>query len=115
MYLTSYDKKLFSSSLDGLFNTVINGRLDSFSADETDKEVTITLPLVGYKQADLNVEIQESTLTVTANNEKRGKFVKAFSLWIELDKEKTTAKLEDGLLTIVLPKLVKSSVKVKVQ
>lgn len=75
--------------------------------DETNTEYSLVLELPGYSQKDLEVSVEDHVLTVRAKNEKRGETKRALSLWEGIDFEKISGKLENGLLTVKLPKIEK--------
>lgn len=73
---------------------------------DSDAKSEVTLELPGYSQSEISVEItHEHILSVTAQNEKRGKVSRAFYLSEDVDEAAVTAKLENGILTVSLPKL----------
>lgn len=71
--------------------------------DEKEGVYTTSLDLAGYKREEIKIEVVDGTVTITAENKKRGKSVRSFYL-SDVDPEKIQAKLEDGCLSISLPK-----------
>lgn len=83
-------------------------------------ETTTTLPktsvspenysidLPGYKKDQIKIEISDGLLYISANNESKGDFNYQFYLNSDVDAAKITTKLEDGVLTINLPKTDKA-------
>ncbi len=74
-------------------------------ADETDAAYTFTLALPGFKKGDVAVEVsREGTLSISAS---RGghNASRSVTLPTDVDLDKVEAKLEDGLLTLTLPKV----------
>ena len=55
--------------------------------------------VAGYKKEDISVEASENSITVTAENQKRGKAAKTFYV-PDIDSGRIEAKLEDGILTV---------------
>lgn len=86
-----------------------------YTTDETDKEITITVNIPGYKKEEVVVQIEDNILKISAQNEKKGKRESSFSLWDEVDIDGISAKIEDGVLEIKLPKVekVKKVIEVK--
>ncbi|MBD3156930.1 Hsp20 family protein [Candidatus Peregrinibacteria bacterium] len=100
---------------------------------ENDKQIKVVMDIPGYDPKDINVDIDENVLCVSAetNDEKEekedryyrkeryaGTFSKSIALptYIDADKARCTAK--NGSLTIVIPKKKeagKKSIKVQVQ
>ncbi len=83
-------------------------RVDVYQ-DENNHYILAELP--GFDRKDANVELENEVLTITATRKPAGKEGEAeeiFSRSITVDKsvlaDKVTAKLENGLLRITLPK-----------
>lgn len=66
---------------------------------------TVELEIPGFKKSEIKIEFDQGYMTVSAKNDKRSYF-QEFGLG-EIDQEKTSAKLEDGILEIKLFKNVK--------
>jgi HSP20 family protein len=86
---------------------------------ETDKALIVTAELPGVDEKDIEVSVENHTLTLRGKREmeketKRedyhriersyGSFYRAFSLPASVDVDKIEAKHEDGLLRITVPK-----------
>ena len=85
---------------------------------ETDHDITLLADLPGVRAKDLNVDLKENTLTITGDIEpyegadeqdllieyEVGKYYRQFTLSNLIDREKIDAKLNDGVLTLTLPK-----------
>uniref|UniRef100_A0A1D1ZXZ3 SHSP domain-containing protein n=2 Tax=Auxenochlorella protothecoides TaxID=3075 RepID=A0A1D1ZXZ3_AUXPR len=87
---------------------------------QEDKRITISADLPGLKKSDVKVEVSpEGVLTITAERKEeagqrssrsfgerfRGRFRRSVRLPKSAAPEGITAKLEDGVLTLVVPKL----------
>lgn len=87
---------------------------------ETDREVVVQAELPGFKKSDINLNVTESYVEVAAAKQmeriertknafmqerQAGALRRAFSLPANVDPDRTEARLENGVLTIVLPKL----------
>ncbi len=123
-----YTHPLFSRRFDGsrTISTVLDG-LDAFLRDldqsgglswprgfapaegsETDTSYAYTLVLPGFKRDQVTVEEAEGDLTVTAiSRHANRKATRTISLPTDADPSKVEAKLEDGILSIVVQKLAK--------
>ena len=91
-----------------------------FDVAEQDNAYVVTAELPGYKKEDVQVEIDGARVSITAEakaqNETRegekvvyserytGKAVRSFELSSEIDSEAASAKYENGILTLNLPK-----------
>lgn len=88
--------------------------------DEKDKEYCVKAELPGVKKEDLDIDLEKNRLTINAKKEeehkedtkgyrksefKYGEFSRTVYFPDEIDIEKTTAKLEHGILRIEAPKV----------
>ncbi len=86
---------------------------------ETDKSYEFEIELPGMKKEDVQIEVNDGVLTVSGEKreekkeEKKGyrkiersygKFERSFSLPSDVDEKNITAKFENGLLNISIPK-----------
>jgi HSP20 family protein len=93
----------YDSFLDQIFDNASYSTSRHFDLDESDDSYTLTLELPGYKQNDVDVNLEQSVLTVNA---KKGEssYKQSVTLPRGVDADKIEAKLEDGILTVILPK-----------
>jgi HSP20 family protein len=81
----------------------------------TESGYTVELPVPGFKPEEINVTIEDRTLTVAGESERR-KFTRALLLPDEIDTEKIDARVQHGLLTLTLnlnPKARPKKIQVK--
>ena len=84
---------------------------------ETDEAITLLSDLPGVKIEDLDVDVRDRQLTITAPVGKPderfrpvyseygiGGYTRSFALGDAIDQTKISANLSDGVLTLVLPK-----------
>ncbi len=91
---------------------------------ETATEVVVLMELAGVKQSDIEVVVEDNTLVVRGQRRDatpgakktyyqmeihRGPFERGVLLPAEVDPNRTRASFEDGILEVVLPKLIKES------
>ena len=91
----------------------------SVDINESNDAFMISADLPGIKKSDIEVKVEENTLILIANrhidksdtnekfhyNERRsGTFSRSFKLPKTVKEEKITAKLDNGVLSIVIPK-----------
>lgn len=96
-------------------NQLIHSALDitesklyhKLNLEEDDTNYYLFLELPGYKNTEIDISVEDSVLSIAAKNEKRGVTNRSISLWSGLDIDKVVGKVEDGVLTITLPKLEK--------
>lgn len=87
---------------------------------ESDGQVTVKLEVPGVDKKDLHVSVTEDAVTVRGETRKEsadtkkslyrqeiryGVFQRSMPLPVEVDAAKAAAKLENGMLTITIPKL----------
>ena len=98
---------------------------------ENDTAFIVELGLSGWKRDELNVELIGDNIVVSGESStekqegkylrrelKRSKFSKTILLGQNLDRDNIEAKYEDGLLTVIVPKLKKGlhdPVKIKIK
>jgi HSP20 family protein len=114
---------LFSELLDELFefpSTVTDSTVKTPVHDviENDKEYQINLLLAGIKKEDVSIDVDKDTLIIKAERKEEkdlkynrketyfGKYERSFILPDNVDKENIDASMSDGILKIIVPKLV---------
>ncbi len=90
---------------------------------ETDDRLVVTVELPGMKPEDVEVSVEDSTLTVSGKREfsseveeesfhrierRYGSFSRAVSLPPQVDTGKVDARFAEGVLTVEVPKLEKA-------
>lgn len=91
---------------------------------ENEKEYQVRVQLPGVKKEDINIEINEHALTISAEHKFKevkdneyihssqfcyGKFAKTLDLGNDIDTDKTDCEYKDGILSITLKKLEKKN------
>ena len=74
-----------------------------FDIDEKPDQYILTLELPGFKQAEVDVSLEKGVLTVVAKRKERN-YGGSVVLPRGVDVDRVDAKLEDGILTVSLPK-----------
>jgi HSP20 family protein len=86
---------------------------------ETERELTLLADLPGVKPKDLKIDLDESVLTLTADETplegpgekdvfreyRTGRYYRQFSLSDTIDQSKIEAVLKEGVLRLTLPKV----------
>lgn len=90
---------------------------------QTDKDIVVKSTIAGVKPEDLHVDINNDMLTIKGERKMVsevkeedyfyqecywGAFSRSIILPVEIDSDKIAAALEDGILTITLPKAKKA-------
>lgn len=98
----------------------------AIDAYQTPAEVVIKAPIAGVRQEDLDVTITDEEVTIRGERHDAqsdsienylvqecywGSFTRTYVLPVAVDSDKASAKLVDGILTIVIPKAAKARTK----
>lgn len=89
---------------------------------ETDNEITLLADMPGVASHDIIIDLRDNILTITGDVKpwedseesdvlvefEIGKYYRQFTLSGVIDQEKLEAKLEDGVLRLVMPKAEKA-------
>ena len=116
---------VFNDFFDNDFMTRANATAPAINVKENDKEYTVELAAPGWKKDDCNVNIDRDGnlhIHMESKNEKKdedkkshylrrefsySKFEQTLLLPDDVDKDKIEAKVNDGVLTVNLPKTEK--------
>ncbi|HEU5295724.1 MAG TPA: Hsp20/alpha crystallin family protein [Burkholderiaceae bacterium] len=128
-WLRSFDR-LLDGSLDGLFGSEAQTalpRTPALDIAESDQAYTVALDLPGVAKDNVKVSIEGRRVQIEAQvskNEERkegdrvvyreraaSSYARSFVLPVELDQERSSAKLDNGVLKLELAKRVNASVK----
>ena len=124
MFHTYSDKEL-ESLISALFPVKTLGTTTTVQSNRYNLVVEngnyiITMPLIGVVKGDLTVEVQENKLSIKAKPSAKSlwshEVSEAVTLFKDCDASRIDAKLESGLLTVTIPKIIpeKRTVSVKV-
>ena len=105
------------------FGTEGGSLLANLDVSETPETVQVVLDVPGIKEKDIDVTLNDSSLTIKGKRESEveekkknyhriershGEFVRRIMLPCEVDRDRVDAKIKDGVLTISLQKSVKA-------
>lgn len=98
-----------SFNLDSILDRVFDNHYLNFasrlSLDVNEKgDYVLSLPLAGYKQEEVFINVENSELFIKAENKKLGVIQKSLVLGDLADLNKIEAKFENGLLEVIIPK-----------
>jgi len=126
-YLSLNDNDRFSSMLDRMFDDFEDLSLPKqktmpIEVVTKENEYTVNVELPGINKEDIDISIEGNKLSISAKRQTNeetathsefyyGQFSRAISLGEEIDKDKCVAEYKDGVLHLVLPKLVKDKTK----
>ena len=88
---------------------------------ENEHQIVMLADLPGVKATDLNIDLRDDTLTIMGDvaffqpedeedvitEYAMGRYLRQFNLSEVIDQEKIEAKLEEGVLRLILPKVAK--------
>ncbi len=97
-------------SFDRSFERFVNDAFFSAPAarglhlEEDEKAWTVTLDLPGIAREDLSINVEGTVVRVETRQEAKRQYKAAYELPQEIDVDATSAKLENGVLTLQLAK-----------
>ncbi|MBC7080099.1 MAG: Hsp20/alpha crystallin family protein [Methanothrix sp.] len=123
MGIDSKEMRRFQERLTGLMEEM--GEVPPVDIEERDDDFVITVDLPGVDKNDVEVTITEDGLRLKARRElkegsyflreRRGSFERIVTLPAEVRVEEAKAKLKDGVLEIVVPKIVSAKKRIAIE
>ncbi len=68
----------------------------------TDRGYELDIPMAGFRPEDVSITIEDGVVTIDAKNERR-RFTRSITLPDDVNEDAIEARVEHGLLTLVLP------------
>ena len=96
----SFDRSFERFVNDAFFANTPRG----FDVEQDDKAWTLTLDVPGVAKEDLSINIEGPIVRIETRPEAKRQLKAAYELPQEIDVDATAAKLENGVLTLVLAK-----------
>ena len=123
MRSNSWIPSVFNDLFDTDFMPKANCTAPAINVKESDKAYTVELAAPGMKKEDFNVHINDEGNLIMEDKNTRylrrefsySKFEQTLILPDDVKKEDISAKVEHGVLTVELPKVVEEKVKVSRQ
>ncbi len=85
----------------------------AYDVSENEKTYNLAVDLPGFKKEDVHIDLKENTVSIRGERKRESgdeKFVmyfeRNFTMPTNVDTEKVEAQFEDGVLTLILPKIV---------
>lgn len=108
--------------LESLFGSATTGWMPPVDLSESPDRYVLTIELPGLPREGVTIDVREGTLTVSGHRPAdsccpdrylqlergQGRFSRAFRFAADVDAAGVTADLANGVLTVVVPKLVPS-------
>ncbi len=69
----------------------------------TDNGYEIDMPVAGFRPEDISVTVEDDVLSISGQNDKR-RFTRSMTLPDEVDTDSIDARVENGMLTLILPR-----------
>jgi HSP20 family protein len=96
----SFDRSFERFVNDAFFGSATTG----VNVQQDDKAWTVTLDVPGVTREELAINIEGAVVRIETKAEAKRQFKAAYELPQDIDAEATTAKLENGVLTLTLAK-----------
>ncbi|WP_269540344.1 Hsp20/alpha crystallin family protein [Cerasicoccus fimbriatus] len=107
-----FDRTVGNSRFAGLFDNANTGR--SFRVDvydDNNEAYQVVAELPGVAKEDVDIQLENGVLTISAkrhikqdDKEQTAQYRRSLTINDDINADKVTAKLEDGILTVSLPK-----------
>jgi len=107
-YLLNSQSNFFNDIFYDFFNPITTKQQKNTNVEKNEKEFTLTISLPGFKKEEIQISTDNSVLKINAKRTKKigwlqEEYNQSYNLENNIDIEKITAKLEDGILNITLP------------
>jgi len=109
-----FDRAAGAGRVPGLFDQVFENTARSFRVDiydDGENAYHVVAELPGVNKEDVDIQLENAVLTITATRktkageqEQEARFSRSITISDDIDSEQVSAKLEDGLLKVALPK-----------
>ena len=121
MQLMSYDADLFRSPFENLYSLAQMKNSMSTDIIENENDIKVLIDIPGVKKENVKITLENSVLTISASTQseseekdtegnyirrerRSGEYTRSFNVSENLSKDDIKAKLEDGTLTLTIPK-----------
>jgi HSP20 family molecular chaperone IbpA len=98
--------RAYDRSFERFVNEAFAGARRSPLVEQDDKSWTLSLDVPGFAREDLAISIEGAVLRIDSKAEAKRQFKAAYELPQDIDVATSEAKLENGVLTLKLGKLV---------
>jgi HSP20 family molecular chaperone IbpA len=98
--------RAYDRSFERFVNDAFSSARQSLNVEQDDKTWTLTLDVPGFAREDLTVGIEGAVVRIESKADAKRQFKAAYELPQDIDVAASEAKLENGVLTLKLGKLV---------
>ena len=98
--------RAYDRSFERFVNDAFAGARRSPLVEQDDKSWTLSLDVPGFTREDLAISIEGAVLRIDSKAEAKRQFKAAYELPQDIDVATSEAKLENGVLTLKLGKLI---------
>lgn len=101
--------RAYDRSLERFVNDAFSATRRSLNVEQDEKTWTLTLDVPGFSREDLTIGIEGAVVRIESKADAKRQFKAAYELPQDIDVATSEAKLENGVLTLKLGKLVPAS------
>jgi HSP20 family molecular chaperone IbpA len=83
------------------FQAIVSNWDYGFEVSRTENGYTVEVPVPGFSSSNVEITLKDGIVSVSAKNERRT-FSRSFTVPEDVDSEKISASVMDGMLTITL-------------
>ncbi|OUM01296.1 Hsp20/alpha crystallin family protein [Variovorax sp. JS1663] len=102
----TFAPRTFDRSFERFVNDAFSTARRSLNVEQDDKSWTVTLDVPGFAREDLSIGIEGAVVRIESKADAKRQFKAAYELPQDIDVAASEAKLENGVLTLKLGKLV---------
>lgn len=103
---TRFAPRSFDRSVERFVNDAFSATRRSLNVEQDDKSWALSLDVPGLAREDLTIGIEGAVVRIESKAEAKRQFKAAYELPQDIDAAASEAKLENGVLTLKLGKLV---------
>lgn len=106
---TRFVPRSYDRAFERFVNDAFAGNRRSPLVEQDDTSWTLSLDVPGLSREDLSISLEGAVVRIESKAEAKRQFKAAYELPQDIDVAASTAKLENGVLTLKLGKLVQAS------
>jgi HSP20 family protein len=103
---TRFAPHVYDRSFERVINDAFSSARRSLNVEQDEKSWTITLDVPGLAREDLTINIEGAVVRIESKADAKRQFKAAYELPQDIDVAASEAKLENGVLTLKLGKLI---------